>query len=374
MLFKYKTIQKKTGAILLLPVALLLTQCAKDFDAPTKTGAPKVAKEVVSGLAGPSDVVIVPDSAAAAPGKSLAHEDLLVANAENNTIVQIDKSVEPHTIVAFADQTDTPELNQPTGIAFDPNRVNGDIYVSNLLDETGTTVSAGAITVFNKDGAFNRVINNALFGRASGIVYDFENSTPTSAVFFVSNRANNTIVKLVSTAGGDVVSLYADLNFLHLGGANPTQLAISPIHPHNLYVANTGIRPNLPDGDAQAPVGSTLSIIPTTSADIGEPTVADVPQNDIRLILAGEVIGPLSLDFDSTGNLFVGAHKKGTLAMIDPEIGFAIKSVETGESDIQGMTAGSGGIYITTEAGKIIEVNQSLLKSESGGESGGHHG
>ncbi len=372
MFFKNKIIQKKTGAILLLPFAFLLTRCAKDFDAPTITPASKVAEEVISGLSEPSDVVIVPDSAAGGP---LAHNDLLVANSENNTIVQIKKSVEPHTIVLFANQANTTtDLNQPTGIAFDANSIRGDVYVSNFLDETGTTVSAGAITVFNKDGALNRVINNALFGRASGIVYDFENSTPTSAVFFVSNRLNNTIVKVVSTVGGDVVSLYADLNFLHLGGANPTQLAVSPIHPHNLYAANTGIRPNLPDGDAQAPVGSTLSIIPTTSLDIGGPTVADVPQNEIRLILAGEVIGPISLDFDSTGNLFVGAHKKGTIAMIDPEIGFAIKSVETGESEIQGMTAGTGGIYITTEGGKIIEVNKSLLSGESGGESGGHHG
>ncbi|MFQ5588983.1 MAG: hypothetical protein ACE5F7_09080 [Nitrospiria bacterium] len=350
-------------AILALPFAFLLSHCAKDFDAPTKTGAPKVAEEVISsGLSSPLDVVIIPESAAAAPGKSLAHEDLLVANFGDNSIVQIDKSVEPHTITAFADQSDTADLNQPTGIAFDVLSVRGEIYVSNFLDDDGTAVSGGAITVFNKDGSLNRVIDDVLFQGARGIVYDAEHSTAGTAIFYVSNSSNNSILKVDVTTTTDTVTTYADMSFLGLAGLNPTQLAISPIEPHNLYTANTGLR------TGAAPVGSTITILPTNS------TTIPVPSNQIRLMIAGEVTGPLSLDFDDEGRLYVAGHKSGTLAQIDAQIGFKIKSVETGEDEIQGMSVGEGGIYIATEGGKIIEVDASLLTGESAGGDGGHHG
>ena len=169
--------KKRIAAILGLPFAFLLTQCAENFDAPPIPSVPGLAKAIATGLNSPFDVVIVPDAAAGAPGKTLAHNNLLVANFGDNTIVQIDKSVEPHTILAFADQSDTTDLNGPTGIAFDAHGVQGDIYVTNFFDETGTTVSAGAITVFDQDGTLNRVIDNGLFGRARGIVYDAARST-----------------------------------------------------------------------------------------------------------------------------------------------------------------------------------------------------
>jgi len=358
--------KRKIVALFGLPFAFLLTQCAENFDAPPVPSAPTVSEDVVSGLSEPYDVVIVPESAAAAAGKSLNHEDLLVANFEDSTIVQIDKSVEPHAIVPFADPVnDTTDLSGPTGIAFDANSINGDIYVSNFLDETGTTTpsSGGAIVVFNKDGALNRVINNPLFGNARGIVYDFENSTTTTAIFYVSNLKNNTILKVDVTAGSDTVSLYADMGFLGVRGLNPTQLAISTTEPHNLYAANTGLQ------TGEAPVGQTITILPTNAGTL------PVPSSDIRVIASGEIMGPLSLDFDAEGRLFVAGHENGTVAMVDPVIGLRLASVETSEEEIQGMTAGEGGIYIATESGKVIEVDKSLLTKEQGGghdDSGGH--
>ncbi|MEC4677928.1 MAG: hypothetical protein VST69_04145 [Nitrospirota bacterium] len=363
MLSRNKIKNKKIMLGLVLPFAFLLTHCAKDFDAPTIPPAPKVAKDVVSsGLNTPLDVVIVPDSAAGAPG-ILAHEDLLVANFGNNTIVQIDKSVEPHVIIPFADQTDTADLNQPTGIAFDVLAVRGDIYITNFLDDDGSAVSGGAITVFNKDGSLNRVIDNVLFQGARSIVYDAEHSSAGTATFYVSNLSNNTILKVDSTTTTDTVTTYADMNFFGLSGLNPTQLAISPIAPHNLYAANTGLLQT-----NAAPVGATITVLPTDS------TTIPVPSNEIRLIVAGEVTGPLSLDFDNEGRLYVAGHKSGTLAVIDAQIGFLSKSVETGEDEIQGMSVGEGGIYIATEGGKIIEIDSSLLSGESNDDGGGHHG
>lgn len=360
MFSRNRIMKKKIITFLILPFAFLLTRCAKDFDAPTITAALKVAEEVISsGLSEPIDVAIVPESAEGVP---LSHNDLLVANFGNNTIVQIDKSVEPHTVVPFADQTDTADLNQPTGIAFDVLAVRGDIYIANFLDDDGTAVSGGAITVFNKDGSLNRVIDNVLFQGARSIVYDAEHSTAGTATFYVSNLSNNTILKVDSTATTDTVRTYADMSFLGLAGQNPTQLAISPIEPHNLYAANTGLR------TGAAPVGATLTVLPTNS------TTIPVSLNEIRLIVAGEIIGALSLDFDAEGRLFVAGHQSGTLAMIDAQIGFLIKSVETGEDELQGMSVGTGGIYIATEGGKIIEVESSLLTGTSDGDGGGHHG
>lgn len=361
--------KKKVAAILGLPLAFLLTQCAENFDAPPIPATPGVAEEIVSGLNSPFDVVIVPDSVTAAPGKSLAHSDLLVVNFDDDTIIQIDKSVEPNAVVAFADQSDTADLNGPTGIAFDTNSINGEIYVSNFLDETGTTTpsSGGAIVVFDKDGTFNRVINNPLFGNARGIVYDFEHSTTTTAIFYVSNLKNNTILKVDVTATTDTVVLYADMTFLGLDGLNPTQLAIDPREPHHLYAANTGLQ------TVGGPTGSTITTLPINVDVSGGPLNSQ--DDGIDFIAAGGVAGPLSLDFDAEGRLFVAGHENGTLLMIDRDNGSRIASVEMGETEIQGMTAGAGGIYIATEGGKIIEVNSSDLtgSGDGGGDDGGHH-
>lgn len=364
LMFKNK---KKMGALVGLPLAFVLTQCAENFDAPPIPPTPAVAEEIVSGLNRPFDVVIVPDSAAAAPGKTLAHKDLLVANFGDNTIVQIDKSVEPSLIVPFAEQSDTADLKGPTGIAFDTQSVQGDIYVTNFFDETGTTVSAGAITAFDKDGSLNRVINNTLFGRARGIVYDAEHSTVNTAVFYVSNLENNTILKVDVTATTDTVVLYADMGFLGLSGLNPTQLAIDPLAPHHLYVANTGLQNNA------APIGSTITTLPTNADVLGGPL--NSKDDGIDVIAAGGVSGPLSLDFDVEGRLFMAGHADGTLLMVDPDIGFRIASIETGEAEIQGMTVGDSGIYLATEGGKVIEVNKSRLTGgDDGGDDGsGHH-
>lgn len=361
--FKFEN-KKKIAAVLGVPLAFLLTQCAENFDAPPIPSAPGLSKTIATGLNSPFDVVIVPDAVATAPGKGLAHNDLLVANFGDNTIMQIDKSVEPHTVVAFADQSDTMDLNGPTGIAFDTQSVQGDIYVSNFLDETGTTVSTGAITVFNKDGSLNRVINNALFGRARGVVYDAEHSTAGTAVFYVANLDNNTILKVDVTATTDTVILYADMSFLGLDGLNPTQLAINPFGLHDLYAANTGLQ------SEGAPLGSTITTLPTNADVSGGPLNSD--DDGIDVIGAGGVAGPLSLDFDNEGRLFVAGHENGRLAMIDPDNGSRIANIETGGTKIQGMTAGAGALYIATESG-IIEVEASLLTGGSGDGDGGHH-
>ncbi len=356
-----KNTRKKMTAILGLPFLFLLTHCAEHFDPPTKTGAPKATEEVAAGLTGPSDVVIVPDSAATAPGKSLHHNDLLVANSEDHTIVQVNQSVEPHPVAAFADQNDTPHLNQPTGIAIDTHRVRGDIYITNFLGDDNTVASGGAITVFDKDGTLNRVIDHVLFQGAKGIVYDSHHSSLSMAVFYVSNMANNTILKVDVTSTTDTVTLYADMGFLGLGGDNPAQLAISPVDPHPLYTANSGLR------SEEGPVGSTITVLPTDSSTI------PVPSNEIRLIAAGEISGPVGLDFDDEGHLYTAAHESGTLVMIDPQIGFRIAAVETDATELQGISVGDAHIYLTVgEGGRVIKVSKNLLTADSGHEGDEH--
>ncbi len=368
MYFSSKKTKQITTVLIGIPLAFLLTQCAESFDKPPETVKAKVAEEIASGLNKPFDIAIVPESgAAAAPGKALNHNDLLVVNFGDNSIVQIDESTEPATVRPFADSSDTAFLKQPTGIVFDPNNVNGDIYVSNFLDEDGVT-TGGAITVFAKDGTFLREINDPLFKGARGIAYDLGHSTATQSIFFVSNMGTSTIVKVVVTAATDTVTPYADLSFLGLGGANPTQLAVSPLEPHNLYAANTGIRPPLADGDAQAPIGTTMTIISTTTTS----TLPLGSLTDIRIIEAGEVSGPLPLGFDDEGRLFTSDHAKGTVVMIDPQIGFKLAGVETGEANMYGMAVGEGGVYLTAvSGGRIIEVTKSLLTGAEGGS--GHH-
>jgi len=354
--------------VLGLPLAFLLSHCARDFDNPPRVKSVEV-NTVASGLNKPFALAIVPDEAAAAKaGQSLHHEDLLVANFGDNTIRQIDESVSPSLVRLFADTSDTAFLKQPSGIALETASGRGDVYISNFLDEDGVT-TGGAITVFNKDGSLKGVINDALFKGARGIVYDVNHSIPTQAIFFVSSLGNASILKIVVDlaipAGPPVavVSLYADLKPLGLPGKNPTQLAISPISPFKLYAANTGLQP--PD----EPSGSTITVIPTTGA-----SAIPVPTAEIALIDSGEVGGPLPLGFDAEGHLFTSDHEHGTLVMIDPLTGRRLASVETGEANIYGIAVGAAGVYLTAvKGGRIIEVEKSLLTNTE--EEGGHdHG
>ncbi|MFQ5543110.1 MAG: hypothetical protein ACE5FY_02010 [Nitrospiria bacterium] len=367
MYFSSRKTKQIITVLIGIPLAFLLTHCAESFDKPPEAVKVKVAEEITSDLSSPFDIAIVPDEAAAAkPGQTLHHNDLLVANFGDHTIRQIDKSTEPPTVRLFADADDTTALNQPTGIAVETKSLRGDIYVSNFLNQDGSI--GGAITVFDKSGNLKGVIDDPLFNGARGIAYDVHHSSATEAIFFVSNMNNSTILKVVTNPAlppadpSTTITLYADLTFLGLGGKNPTQLAISPIEPHNLYAANTGLRP------PEEPLGSTISIIPTAPA-----TAIPVPTSDIRVILAGEVSGPLPLGFDNEGRLFTSDHAKGTLVMIDPQIGLKIASVETGEAKMYGMAVGEGGVYLTAVAGgRIIEVAKSLLTGAAEG-GGGHH-
>jgi len=344
-----------------------MSQCARDFNNPPKVESVTV-EDVASGLNKPFALAIVPDEAAAAKaGQSLHHHDLLVANFGDNSISQIDESVSPAVARLFADSSDTAFLKQPSGIAIETASGRGDIYISNFLDEDGVT-TGGSITVFNKDGSFNRAIDDPLFKGARGIVYDVNHSTASSAVFFISSMGNGTLLKLTvdltnPAAPVDAVSLYADLSGLGLQGNGPTQIAISPVSPFKLYAANTGLQP--PD----EPLGSTITVLPTTGA-----SAIPVPTPEIDLIDAGGVGGPLPLGFDDEGRLFTSDHEHGTLVMIDPLTGRRIAAVETGEANMYGMAVGELGIYLTAvKGGRVIEIEKSLLTNTE--EEGGHsHG
>jgi len=111
-----------------------------------------------------------------------------------------------------------------------------------------------------------------------------------------------------------------------------------------------------------------MTIISTTTTS----TLPLGSLTDIRIIEAGEVSGPLPLGFDDEGRLFTSDHAKGTVVMIDPQIGFKLAGVETGEANMYGMAVGEGGVYLTAvSGGRIIEVTKSLLTGAEGGS--GHH-
>lgn len=49
----------------------------------------------------------------------------------------MNKKIMLSLVLPFADQNNTADLNQPTGIAFDPLAVRGNVYVAIFLDDDG---------------------------------------------------------------------------------------------------------------------------------------------------------------------------------------------------------------------------------------------
>lgn len=199
-------------------------------------------------------------------GLAVASSDnLFVANGIANTIEEFSPS---GTGVVFA----STGLSAPLGLTFDSS---GNLYVGNLGNNT--------IEEFNSNGTGSVFATSGL-DEPAGLAFDDNGN------LFVANQGNYTIEQFTPGGTGSVFATAAS------GVDNPWGLAS---YGGDLYVANYG--------------NSTIEKF--TASGIGT-TFASLSTNGV----GRDLLGPIGLAFDRSGNLFVTTIANGgDLLEIDPE-------------------------------------------------------
>ena len=203
--------------------------------------------------------------------------NLFVANGSANTIEEFSPG---GTGVVFA----STGLSAPLGLTFDSS---GNLYVGNLGNNT--------IEEFNSYGT-GSVFATSGFDEPAGLAFDDNGN------LFVANQGDYTIEQFTPGGTGSVFATAAS------GVDNPWGLAF---YSGNLYVANHGN--NTIEKFNASGIGTTFASLSTNG-------------------VGRDLLGPIGLAFDRSGNLFVTTIANGgDLLEIDPE------------GDVSGFASGLGG-------------------------------
>ena len=222
--------------------------------------------------------------------------DLLIANYGNNTVSVLPKA--SGTIFGHSVTADTlatvvsPRLDNPYGLTFDSA---GDLFIANDANSTVSVLPKASGTLFGHSVTADTLATVV----SSGLGYPCSIALDSAGDLFIANYVNDTVSVLPKASGkifGHSVTADTLATVVSSGLDHPFALAFDSAG--DLFIASY--------------VNDTVSVLPKASGKIfGHSVTADT----LATVVSSGLSGPVTLAFDSAGDLFV-ANANSTVSVL----------------------------------------------------------